>query len=202
MTDWLAPGALAAAADTFAQMAIGAVSLERALDRDAVATLRGQLERESFVPFRLLDRGRYAELDEPPTAAASLIEALRQGAELVTQTRLAVASARCLRLSRGDYMLSRDDQLRHAALPDTRIDVIADLSASASGEGQVVYAYRGENIFAAPNIGGAMAIVGRRAGVTCYDRYLSSRAPERPIYRLRLTLLRSTVAPTAPPASQ
>ncbi len=175
---------IAAYAEAFQSMPVGAVVIRRAIPNDAVAALRERMTMRPFREMWLADRGRYAhcdDLDEP-----ELVRAVERAASIIADGRAAVASARCLRLVHGDYALLKDDQ----PLEGVRsIDATVDLSAGSSSEAQVVYSIRGHNFFAVPQLSGSVALVERRPGVRRYDRYLNRAMGDRVVYRLRLVLI-------------
>ena len=182
----------------FEQMALGAIVVRHGLSAMIAGDIRGRLVEKTFAPYRLVHRGHFAELrdvDEP-----ELTEGLVELAEFITQTRLAVSSQRCLRLTRGDYVLSGAHTQELGFSEGGRaIDVIADLSEASSGEAQVVYAHKGEHFFAAPQLSRSISLIERRPAVTRYHRYLNHKMEGRTVYRYCLTLLRVDSAPTDPP---
>ncbi len=183
--------------DAFAQMALGAVVIPRAIDEPAHREVRERLTLASFVPFRLVHKGHFSYLDE--LDAPVLVDALVRIAELVSETRLAVLLTRVYRLTRGDYVLSAIDVDQLGTRAERRlIDVVADLSEASSGEAQVVYAHRGEHYFAAPQLSRSVSVIERRASVTRYQRYLNHTTEGRVVFRLCLTLQRVDVTPTDP----
>jgi hypothetical protein len=180
--------------DAFQGMPIGAVVVERALPADFVRALRARLDEEPFASFHLADRGRYEVLED--IAEPDLLSGLRDLGSYLSGERLAITSARCLRLRRGDYALRRDDERTRPA--QGRYELICDLSASSSGEAQVVYSRGNRTIFAAPQLTGSVSFV-YRVGVSRYDRYLNLHTEGRVIHRLRLWLARIGVDETEPP---
>ena len=140
-------------------------------------TIRARLDDMRFVPQRLLSRGHYDVAEDVDMAE------LRAVAERVVGRDLTLVRGRCLRTRRGDYVLGKDDEAAG------RIDVVADLSSTSSNDqGQLVYAYHGENFFAVPQRAGCVAVVDRREGVTRYDRYLGHTFGTV-VYRVRLELI-------------
>jgi hypothetical protein len=192
--------ALAPYREAFAQMAIGAIVVRDALSDAAAGEVRDRLRKLSFTPYRMLHRGHFAfvrDLEEPELCRRAVAIA-----ELIAECKLSILRSRCLRLVRGDYVLSAEDDAAQALAPrlfDERaraLDVIIDLSEGSSGEAQVVYAHRGEHFFAAPQLARSLTVVERRATVTRYHRYLNHRIGERVVHRLCLTLVRSEVDKT------
>jgi hypothetical protein len=180
----------------FSQMAIGAVVVEGAIDRSRVETIRQRLDAAGFSPFRLRHLGRYDcahEIEEP-----RLFDELHRIAEYVTDASLVVTDHSALRLRQGDYLLSAAGEPSWPA-PSRGYELTLDVSAGSSGEAQVVYARRGENFFVAPQLSGSITIVARGPDIDRYDRYLSHRVGDHIVHRLRLALVRSGVAQTAPP---
>ncbi|MCA9617749.1 MAG: hypothetical protein KC731_01930 [Myxococcales bacterium] len=185
---------LAAYRRAFEQSPLGTVVLEQVVHPDEASALRKRLRARGFLPYRRLDRGRYellAEIGEP-----DLIQNLRRVAAAVTGARLVVAQAEAYRLRHGDYLLESTDLLPP---PRRWYELTCDLSAGSSGEAQVVYARRGEHVFVAPQLAGSFALVRRDTEVSRYDRYLNHRIGDRVVHRLRLALVSTEVAETAPP---
>lgn len=179
-----------------AQMAIGAVVIEGAYGRQTADGIRAELDEAGFSPFRLRHLGCYERRDTVPSAA--LVAELHELAEYVTATSLAVTDSACLRLRQGDYVLG---QAGEPTFGEQRgYELTLDVSASSSGEAQVVYARRGEHFFAAPQLAASVALVERRPSITRYDRYLNHRIGDRVVHRIRLALVRSGVAETEPPS--
>lgn len=179
-----------------AQMPIGAVVIEGAYGRSTADRIRGELDEAGFAPFRLRHLGCYERRDTIPRAG--LVAELHELAEYVTATSLAVTSVACLRLRRGDYLLAAAGEPH---FEDRRgYELTFDVSASSSGEAQVVYARRGEHFFAAPQLSTSVTLVERRPSITRYDRYLNHRIGDRVVHRIRLALVRSGVSETEPPS--
>ncbi len=183
--------------DAFAHMSIGAVVIQKALSPDATTAARERLETETFTPVFLAHRGRYAirrELEAP-----QLLPALRRLASFVVDERLSILDACCLRLQRGDYALRRDDLATRPHVDGRVYELTADLSASSSGEAQVVYTRHGRSFFVAPQLSGSVTIVERHPTVERYDRYLNHAMGNRRVHRLRVWFARPNVEETAPP---
>jgi hypothetical protein len=187
--------------DAFEQMALGAIVVRNGLSEQVAGDIRRRVTLKSFTPYRLAHRGNFVHADEigEPELTTGLVEV----AEFITQTRLAIVSERCYRLTHRDYVLSsvHADELgfdEGARLVDT----IVDLSESSSGEAQVVYAHKGEHFFAAPQLSRSISIIERRPSVTRYHRYLNHKMEGRVVYRHCVTLARTDVAQTDPPSRQ
>lgn len=185
--------------NAFEQMALGAIVVPNCMSEPHTSEIRARVAKRSFMPYRLVHQGHFAHadaIDEP-----ELTQGLVELAEFITQTRLAVVWERCFRLTRGDYVLS---QLHGGEVGfhegGRLIDAIVDLSASSSGEAQVVYAHKGEHFFAAPQLSRSMSLIERRTSVTRYHRYLNHLMQGRTVYRYCVTLARTDVAPTDPPS--
>lgn len=144
---------------------------------------RGRFERAGYTRYALLDRGSYDvayELDEP-----DLLEVLAGIASEVTGRALAVAELRALRLSPGDYVLTRHDRVHD----DRPVEVVLDVSPAAVPGAEVHYRHRGQVFFAFPSSPGALAVVERGPTVMCNHTYVSKRAAGASVVRL-IALLR------------
>lgn len=155
----------------------------------ALATeLRGRL---AYRRYDLLDRGSYevAPLDEPALFAKLADIVGRQpgvaGVHGSEPRSLAVVEARVLRLSPGDYLLAHHDRV-HEGNP---IEIVVDLSETATPGAEVHYRRRGAVFFRVPSQPRAMAIVERGPTVTCNHTYVSKLHSGASVVRL-IALLR------------
>lgn len=183
--------------EAFAQMSIGAVVIQKALTPEATAAVREALEDETFTPVFLAHRGRYAICRD--LTAPELLPALRDLASFVADERLSILEAGCLRLQRGDYALRRDDLATRPHVDGRVYELTADVSATSSGEAQVVYTRHGRSFFVAPQLSGSVTLVERHPTVERYDRYLNHAMRDRRVHRIRVWFARPNVEITAPP---
>jgi hypothetical protein len=154
---------------------------------DERAVLRGQLEAAGWTRRDVADRlhlevARAAADDALFTRLAALA---RLSDPAVPMLRL--DSFEWLRLRHGDYQLLKADA--HQRPPGAHVELLADLSAAASGEAEVVYTDGGANVFYVPQLPGSVAVVQRPPGLLRYQRYLSLRVAAAEVHRLRLTLV-------------
>lgn len=167
---------------------------------DALATeLRARVESR-YTRYALVDRGSYecALVDEPAllarladivekrlgiagagTIGAGAMGAGAMGAGAMGASR-AVVEARVLRLSPGDYLLAHHDRV-HEGNP---IEIVLDLSESATPGAEVHYRRRGAVFFRVPSQPRSMALVERGPTVTCNHTYVSKRHEGASVVRL------------------
>jgi len=146
------------------------------------AEVRERLERAGYTRYALLDRGSYDVLVEPeePALFATLIEL----AARTTGRSLAIAEARALRLSPGDYLLAHHDRIHG----DHPVELVLDLSPAAVPGAEVHYRRRGQVYFRVPCAPGSLGIVERGPTVACNHTYVSKRNPGAIVVRLVLLL--------------
>lgn len=134
-----------------------------------------------YTRYTLLDRGSYevAPVDEP-----ALVTRLIALAARATGRTLALAGARALRLSAGDYLLAHHDALRDGH----PVELTLDLSPAAVPGAEVHYRRRGQAYFRVPCAPGSLAIVERGPTVACNHTYVSKRYPDASVVRLMLLL--------------
>jgi hypothetical protein len=166
---------------------IPAVVIPSAITVEIASLLRERLLEEGLYPYFLPHRGRYAVNDS--FTEPDLWEQLQALASAVSGQRLSVFDARWSLLRRGDYALTRDD----TAPLDRHVELTLDLSAAPVGEGgsfggEVCYAHRGQLFFAAPQAPGSLTLVERGPTIRRYERYLTHRAGDAEVIRLRLSL--------------
>lgn len=147
------------------------------LDADERARLRAALDAAGWQRRELADRFCLATcaLDDP--AIARLVDL----AASVTGTPLRRHGHEWLRLAHGDYQLMKGDERP----PIAHVELIADISAVATGEAEVFYSDGG--VLAQQP--GAVAIVERSASNFRWQRYLTCRVGAVVVQRLRLTLI-------------
>ena len=146
------------------------MSLEELLaTRSAVIVANAVSPRrfEGYQRYRLVDRGSYEFIDEPPTPdliarAATLIEQQ-------TGDRRRCVESRLLRLVPGDYVLAHHDRIR-----DHGLEVVFDLSP-APAPAELHYRQHGQVCFRMPCVPGSAALVPRNPTVTSNHTYLSKR---------------------------
>lgn len=140
-----------------------------AVDPEQAAALR----RRKLKRFEIAHRGRYSFCDLPRDPA------LHRFAEQLFEVPLdASARPRLFRLARGDYSLVLDDARTRI---ERGVELTLDLSARATGEGNLVYGER-----EVPQQPGLLAAVFRNAATSCYQRYLPHSVGSAVIYRLRV----------------
>jgi hypothetical protein len=159
--------------------------VENAIDAVERAAVRARVEAAGFARWEIADRGRYevnAAHDEPELVARLVaLATARLGVPLRPAAR------RFTRLRRGDYALFKDDHRRWQGL-DRHVEVTADLSAAASADGHIFYAWP-DGTATVPQTPGVVAIVDRRGRQTArYERYLGVRFGDGAIVRLGLVL--------------
>jgi len=155
----------------------------------AVDAARAAAGAARFEPFDLAHRGRYS-FSDASVPEVVVTELIALGA-LCTGHRLALFSHRFVRLSRGDYALEADDAAwAPAVAPDAPppLDVTLDLSTRETGEAEVVFTRGGAAFFTVAQRPGEVGLVERSAGVARYERYLTHRAGDAQVIRLRLWL--------------
>lgn len=148
------------------------------------AALRAELDGAGFVAFDEPDRGR-GEVNRAFVAPA-LFDELRAVAEAIVERPLGPASPRWLRLRHRDYALMKGDA-RDRAIVGDHVELTLELSAAATGQGEIVYSDGQAEWVVAPPPGG-LAVVARTDGVFRYDRYLSVAVGDAVLHRLRLAL--------------
>ena len=147
-----------------------------AVDPDQAATLRKQ---GTWKSFELAHRGRYAFADLPRAPA------LHRFAEHLCELRLSPdARPRLFRLVRGDYSLIYDDARTRC---ERGVELTLDLSARATGEGEIVYDGNGGGELVVPQLPGLLSAVVRAPGTFRYQRYLPHSLGRAVIYRMRVT---------------
>lgn len=162
---------------------IPAVLLPDAIPAPARAAIRSRLAGAGLQPFDLAHQGHYAFNDTWTEPA--LFEGLAAIAEHIAGASLEITSARWIQMVRGDYALIRDDD----APPDRSLELTLDLSAApALGGGEVCYRHRGQLVFAVSPAPGSLALIERGPTIERYTRYLTHRAMEAVVVRLRLAL--------------
>lgn len=153
--------------------------------------LRDLLDAAGTEPFAIADRGRYRwngslRVDE-------LWAALADFAGRITGAPLAVRAARWLRFGRGDYALVKDDSRTRP--PGDHVELTLDLSASATGEAELVYTALPDGPGTMlPQLPHVLFLVERTPASTRYDRPVTLRAGGVEVVRLRLWLERSEPA--------
>lgn len=152
-----------------------------AVEADERARVRAALDaagwRRSFVADR--ERLETATLDDPLPARLAALAGEIAGAALVPM------GVRWMRLGHGDYQLTKGDA--RARPPEPHLELIADLSAAATGEAEIFYS-DGRVL---PQLPGSVAVVERDATLLRWQRYLTLRVGAAAVYRLRLTLARA-----------
>jgi hypothetical protein len=132
-----------------------------------VATIRPFTQKialpAAFERYTLIDRAsyEYAPID-PPAALVAL-------AEEVTQRTLSPASARVIRMTPGDYILARHEELHD----DHRVEVIVDCSPVAVPGADVRYQRAGNVFFLFPSQPQTASIVERDPTTQAYHTYVS-----------------------------
>lgn len=159
-----------------------AVVVHDALGAQLAADVRARLEHAGYTRYALLDRGSYDYVTSP--AEPELVTALAGVAGEVTGRSLAVAGVRALRLSPGDYLLTRHDRV-HEGRP---VELVLDLSPAAVPGAEVQYRHRGQVFFSFPSTPGALALVERGPTVMCNHTYVSKRVAGASVVRLVVLL--------------
>ncbi len=145
-----------------------------AIDSEQAAALR---KHRAWKIFDLAHRGHYAFADLPRAPA------LHRFAEEFCQLPLSPdARPRLFRLERGDYSLVYDDAQRRL---ERGVELILDLSARATGEGEIVYT--GSDELVIPQLPGLLSAVVRAPATFRYERYLPHSLGRAVIYRMRVT---------------
>jgi hypothetical protein len=171
---------------------IPAVVIPGAITVETASLLRERLLEEGLCPYYLPHRGRYAVNDS--FTEPDLWEQLETLASAMAGQPLSIFDARWSLLRRGDYALTRDDTApleRHVELTLDVSPVPAPAPAPApvsSAGGEVCYAHRGQLFFAAPQALGNLTLVERGPTIRRYERYLTHRAGDAEVIRLRLSL--------------
>lgn len=144
------------------------------------ARVRAALDATGWRSSGIADRLRLetATLDHP------LVARLTTLAGEVVGAALRPVDVCWMRLRRGDYQLTKGDA--RARPPEPHVELIADLSAAATGEAEIFY---GDGPVVA-QLPGAAVIVERDATSLRWQRYLTLRVGDAAVYRLRLTLVR------------
>ena len=166
----------------FREMPVPAVMVPGAVSTELAAAIRAELSGLTFIPYFVADRGRYAYRDD--LEVTELFDSLVALAEHLADEPLRIADSRFYSLGRGDYALRKDAPAPAAR----RLELTVDLSQRATGQGEVVYAHRGQVFFVAPQEPGAVSLVDRQPTVDRYDRYLGHRVGDARVLRLRLLL--------------
>lgn len=165
----------------FRATAIPAVVLDDWLPVSEAADLRARLLAHGLERFDIADRGRH-DLSLS-FRADGVLARLGARTEEVAQEPLRLAAVRWTRSRHGDYTLIHGDDLVRFADP-RHVEVTLDFSAGSSDLGQIVYT-DGTDVFVVPQRAGAMAVVERRPTVRRYQRYLTHRAGDAEVFRLR-----------------
>ncbi|HEX9104474.1 MAG TPA: hypothetical protein VF997_19820, partial [Polyangia bacterium] len=152
------------------------------------ARLRAALDAAGWRPCSIADRQRLetAALADPVVARLTALAGRVVGAEL------RALGVRWLRLRHGDYQLTKADALERPA--GAHVEVIADLSAAATGEAEIFYS-DGRIVAQRP---GAVSVVERDASLLRWQRYLTLRVGDAAVYRLVVTLARYIPVQTPP----
>jgi hypothetical protein len=147
-------------------------------DADERARLRAALDAAGWRRSSIADRHELelTTLDDPA------IERLAALAATAMRMPLAIADVRWLRLRHGDYQLTKSDALERPRAP--HVEVIADLSAAATGEAEIFYS----DGSVVPQLPGAVAVVERDATLLRWQRHLTLRVGDALVYRARLML--------------
>jgi hypothetical protein len=175
---------MSALARAFQSARLPAVTETWADDR-LLETVRAAVAEARLQPFDLANRGKYrhaaVDLDDEPR------KVLEDWASEVVGRSLAAVDAVAVALGQSDYSLTRDDAVwltrTHASH-----EMTLDLSASSSGEAEVVYTHRGLAFFTVPQRPRQWALVARAPTVERYDRYLTHRVGDLVVTRLRVAL--------------
>jgi hypothetical protein len=149
------------------------------IDAGERARLRAALDAAGWRATSIADRFHL----ETASLADPLIERLAALAHDVSGPPPTLLRWRWLRLRHGDYQLTKGDA--HERPPEEHIEIIADLSATATGEAEILYS-DGRTL---PQLPGAVAIVARAPSVLRWQRYLTHRVGDAAVYRLLVTLL-------------
>jgi hypothetical protein len=180
----LSSSAIDALGRAFRGARLPAVASAEIVEVDVLREAREALDRVALTRFDVADRGAYDASDAP--APAHVESALAAIASSIAGRALAVSDRRWYRFCAGDYTLVKDD--RWSATAPGWIDLSLDLSLEPTGEGEVVFAHRGEVFFTVPQTLGAVGVAERGATVSRFDRYLTHRVGDRVVERLRLRL--------------
>lgn len=148
---------------------------------DAVTAARMR-EHATFARYILVDRGSYEHAPVDDTALLARLAAL---ASKRTGRTLAVAEARLVRLSPGDYLLAHHDRVHD----DHPIELVLDLSPASTPGAEVHYRRRGQVYFRTPSAPGSLSLVERGPTVTCNHTYVSKLHAGASVVRL-IALLR------------
>jgi hypothetical protein len=151
------------------------------IDAEERARVRAALDAAGWQPRAIADRYQLAvaTLDDP------LIDRLVELAATVAGMPLERQGHEWMRLQHGDYQLMKGDALERPS--ESHVEVIADLSAAATGEAEIFYS-DGRVV---PQLPGAVAVLKRDATLVRWQRHLSLRVGDAAVYRLRLTLRRA-----------
>lgn len=160
-----------------------ALVVDDAIDAPRAADLRGRLARAGFRPYRLLDRGRYAYVDDPDLTSRDLAD-LTALAAARTGRALVPCEARALRLGPGVYLLGHHDRVHE----DHPLELVLDLSPAAVPGAEVHYRRRGQLFFRVPSAPRSLAIVERGPTVTSHHTYVSLRHGAAEVVRLVVLL--------------
>jgi hypothetical protein len=133
-----------------------AVIVPDVVDRATAAAIRARLR---WVPYTLVDRGRYAFCDDLELGELADVIARLAGR--------AAISARAIRLGPGDYTLVRHDT------PRVGLEVAIDLSAASVPNAELHYRQRGQLFHRFPCVPGTATIVERTATVAANHSYVS-----------------------------
>lgn len=145
--------------------------------------LRARFDRQGWTRFALVDRGSYDVV--PALDETALFEVLAGIAGEVTGRELGVAEARALRLSPGDYVLTRHDRVHE----DRPIEAVLDVSAAPVPRADVHYRHRGQVFFAVPSTPGLLSLVERGPTVMSNHAYVTKLWKGPPVVRV-IALLR------------
>lgn len=157
--------------------ALPAVVVPEAIGTGLAEELRARFDRLGWTRYALVDRGSYdvvRALDEP-----ELFDVLAGIAGEVTGRELRVAEARALRLSPGDYLLTRHDRV-HEGRP---VEAVLDLSAAAVPRADVHYRHRGQVFFAVAATPGLLSLVERGPTVMSNHAYVTKLWKGPPVVR-------------------
>jgi hypothetical protein len=152
---------------------------------DERARLRAALDAAGWLRHDLADQRHVCS--SPAAADEALFARLTDLAATAGGAPLRLDAFEWLRLRHGDYQLMKHDARRRP--PDAHVEVIADLSAAATGEAEIVYTDGGPTLFYVPQLPGAVAVVQRAPTLLRYQRHLSLRVGAAEVHRLRLTLV-------------
>jgi hypothetical protein len=160
----------------------GARTAELVTDAIDAATAARIREHAPFARYRLVDRGSY---EHAPVADAALLTRLAALASKRIGRTLAVAEARLVRLSAGDYLLAHHDRVHE----DHPLELVLDVSAAPTRGAEIHYRRRGQVFFRVPSAPGTLSLVERGPTVTCNHTYVSKLHAGASVVRL-IALLR------------